>query len=183
MSRKSRGKNRRKMELPTVRPPEAEQTQAMENGAPASDVILGSVGDGVLSRAQRRAIERGNVTITQQWSGPLPHPAILAQFNEIHPGASQVILDEFQAQGAHRRDIEGRVVRSNVRNAGVAQVLSFVLLAGLVASGAFLAYTGRDVVGFGVIASGVVSGMYGFRESIKAKQQDLANKRTPDKRR
>lgn len=47
-------------------------------------------------------------------SGPLPDPQELAAYQQIIPEMPQVLLDEYKAQGAHRRRLETRVVTNNV---------------------------------------------------------------------
>lgn len=118
------------------------------------------------------------VSITREtFIGPMPPPEVLERYEAIHPGAAAIIFGEYQAQGAHRRDLESRVVRSNIRNATVGQVMGFLLLGGLLAGGVFLLHEGRDLAGLGSIVTGVVGGVYLLLKAQRAKRENLADKR------
>jgi uncharacterized membrane protein len=136
-----------------------------------------SSGEENLSRQQRRQLERRTELTIEAWGGPLPHPNALARFEEVQPGLANIIVGEFQAQASHRRDLEGRVVRSNVRHAFLGQLFAFVLLGGLIGGGIFLIHEGRDAAGLVAIGGAVVSGLWALTAARKAKQQDTAGKR------
>jgi uncharacterized membrane protein len=44
----------------------------------------------------------------QQFSGPLPHPDVLRQYDLVVPGAARSIMQSFLQQGEHRRGLEAR---------------------------------------------------------------------------
>lgn len=132
-----------------------------------------------LSRRQRRALEQqGRVQVTaEHYQGPLPHPGMLAHYNEVHPGASGIIFGEFTKQGEHRRDLESRVVRSNVRQALIGQIFAFVILAGIAGGGMFLIYKGKDIAGYGAVATAVSAGLWALGSAKKEKAASLVEKR------
>lgn len=68
----------------------------------------------------------------QNWSGPIPPPSILRDFDDIIPGCAERIIAQFELEGAHRRQMEDRAQRFRIREAHIGQVL-----AGLFAVGAF----------------------------------------------
>ncbi|MGH7200157.1 MAG: DUF2335 domain-containing protein [Planctomycetaceae bacterium] len=41
--------------------------------------------------------------VSQEFSGPLPHPAVLQQYEEIQPGFADRILRMAEQQGQHRQ--------------------------------------------------------------------------------
>lgn len=45
-----------------------------------------------------------------QWSGPLPPPAIIEEFDRIVPGSATRIMDDFFEEGRHRRTVEWQTV-------------------------------------------------------------------------
>lgn len=54
-------------------------------------------------------------TITaQRFTGPLPHPAILAQYNNSVPGGAERIIAMAERNQQHRHDIESLVVRGGL---------------------------------------------------------------------
>jgi len=44
--------------------------------------------------------------LERYYSGPLPHPAVLKQFEEFIPGSAERILKLFEKQTAHRQALE-----------------------------------------------------------------------------
>lgn len=67
---------------------------------PASNIVV------LPPEAIREAAEKGTglqVTISTAYSGPLPPPAVMREFNEIVPGLPNILIDEFQRESRHRR--------------------------------------------------------------------------------
>jgi uncharacterized membrane protein len=62
--------------------------------------------------------------VSQDWSGPLPPPAALEEFDRIVPGAAERIFAQFEAEGTHRRDLEQRQSRFVVRDVHIGQFLA-----------------------------------------------------------
>jgi uncharacterized membrane protein len=112
----------------------------------------------------------------EMYSGPLPHPDILRKFEEVSPGAAKMILAKFEQQSDHRRDLESRVVRSNIRQADTGQWMAFGLLGTIIVGGLLLANSGRDLVGFGIIVTSVITGVTLLWTATRAKKQDLQEK-------
>lgn len=65
------------------------------------------------------------IAVREQWSGPLPSPRDLAEFDRVIPGAAERILAQFEKQAAHRMSIEWRVVRSKTWQSNMGSVFGF----------------------------------------------------------
>lgn len=115
-------------------------------------------------------------------SGPIPDPLTLKQYNEVHPGASEIILSAFQSQGSHRQAMEVRVVDAQIADgraarmeARLGQIFAFILSLVMMSLGTWVImagheYTGATVTLFPVIglASVFIYGRKGKTgESIK----------------
>lgn len=71
--------------------------------------------------------------ISATYKGPLPPPNIMRGYDDICPGAAKMILDEFQANSEHVREME-RMTRQkelDMANRGqiIATVFGFILFA------------------------------------------------------
>jgi uncharacterized membrane protein len=44
--------------------------------------------------------------------GPLPHPAVLKQYDDVVPGAAERIMRMAEQQAQHRQDLEAHVIRT-----------------------------------------------------------------------
>lgn len=77
---------------------------------------------------------QASVTVAVQahsFSGPMPLPEHLAQYDRIVPGAGRLIVDEFQMNSPHTREIETMNLRGSIRKDMRAQFIAgFLVLIG-----------------------------------------------------
>jgi uncharacterized membrane protein len=55
------------------------------------------------------------------FAGPLPHPDVLAKYNDIQPGFADRIIKMAEAEGEHRRNQEKRSLDSDIKAREIAQ--------------------------------------------------------------
>ena len=53
-------------------------------------------------------------TVSQSYSGPVPPPAVLREYDQIVPGAAARILAQAEAQTQHRIKLEDKVTTSDI---------------------------------------------------------------------
>lgn len=80
------------------------------------------------------------------YSGPLPHPDTLAEFEQILPGAADRILKQAEAQTEHRIEIEKKVVSADITKSYLGLVFGFILGLSGIGSGVYLATLGFNVL-------------------------------------
>ena len=102
-----------------------------------------------------------SVTVTQQivaehFTGPLPPPQALAQYNEIIPGLAERIVAMAEEEAKHRRSIEHKVVDNTFQEGKRGQ--HYGLAIGIVAilAGAVVAIAGHPTAGSIIGGGGVV---------------------------
>jgi uncharacterized membrane protein len=125
-----------------------------------------------------------NQQIVQQsafFSGPLPPPAILAQYDSVVPGAAERILKMAEEQSKHRRDLESQVIAADIANARKGLMFGFIigvvgLLAALIAALYGKEWVG-SVLGVGTLVSLVGTFVYGSQR----KAQELEEQRQEEK--
>lgn len=103
-------------------------------------------------------------------SGPLPDAAEFARYGDVHPDAPSIILEEFQRQGAHRREMERRFVSADIwsERAGLLSALVVTLVGFGCAT--YLVATGHDVAGtviFGIDVGALVGTFIYGRHAAK----------------
>lgn len=128
-----------------------------------------------LRRRPAEGLRRTEVHFEANYSGPLPPPSLLIKYDEVVPGLSQVLVDEFREQSKHRRALELAVITGNVGAQRRGQYFGFGLGVCAIAFGAYLAFLGNT--GWGIaVAIGAVGGLLGtfFRSS---KGQDAVRER------
>jgi uncharacterized membrane protein len=77
---------------------------------------------------------RESLVLSEQFSGPLPHPSILHGYEQIVPGSAANIVESFVQEGRHRREREMRDVRmredwakADIGLQGRGQIFGFII--------------------------------------------------------
>ena len=92
-------------------------------------------------------------TRIEEFSGPLPRPQTLKEYDEIIPNGAERIMSMAEEQSRHRRDMEALMIRGNVRSQRHGLTASFTLNLTALVSGTFLAYNGIPILG-GILSVG-----------------------------
>jgi uncharacterized membrane protein len=126
--------------------------------------------------AQVQLAATSTTTIHQ---GPLPSPEMLAQYDNICPGAADRIISMAEGQAAHRQSIEGIVIRSRARDSFWGIVFAFLLALATIISGTHVILNGFVFPGTLLGTAGLVGlvgvFIYGTRESRKEREQKMRN--------
>lgn len=81
------------------------------------------------------------------FSGPLPPPEILKQYDEISPGLADRIVSLTENQSRHRQELEKTVIRTRSRNETLGQIFAFILSLGVMGGSIWLISLGKSVEG------------------------------------
>ncbi len=117
------------------------------------------------------------------FSGPLPHPQLLSEYDRIVPGSAAKIIEMAVSQSEHRKSLETKVIESNISNSRLG--LWFGLIIGVVGiiAGAFLALNDKQAAGtiIGGTSLGSLVGVfiYGSQQRQKERinrEKELSNK-------
>jgi len=113
-------------------------------------------------------------TSMQAFSGPLPPPEILKRFDEVVPGAAERIIKMAEEQSAHRKELEKKVIESDISRSKWGQILGFVIaIVGLAVSALVAIYgsaVAGGIIGVGTLASLVGVFMYGSKTRSKERE-------------
>lgn len=82
-----------------------------------------------------------------KFSGPLPAPETLREYEAIHPGAAELIFSSFKAQQEHRISLESNVVLGGSHRARVGQWLGFIVAMAFLGASTYLINNGHAVAG------------------------------------
>jgi uncharacterized membrane protein len=114
------------------------------------------------------------------FSGPLPPPDALAEYERIFPGCAKRIVDMADRQSQHRQSLEKRSIFSNTRNETLGQILAAVITLVTISGSIYLAAIGKELTGFGIILTNItalagvfVYGRYQQKEERKEKNEAL----------
>lgn len=110
-------------------------------------------------------------------SGPLPHPDILAKYNECIPNGAERMMQAFEKQQEHRQALEKNVINGNVKAQTRGQWMGlFVSLSVLVLAG-YIAHTGNQVAGGAVAVADIATLAGVFVYGKRAQREELGDKR------
>ncbi len=121
----------------------------------------------------------GNIiaTRTEFFSGPFPHPELLAQYERVLPGAAERIFKLTESQSQHRRELEKKVVNSGVINSRLGTLAGLVIALAVIFVGFKTVKLGQSLGGWSLIAGSLASLVYSFRSQKQQQQRDLAEKK------
>jgi uncharacterized membrane protein len=112
----------------------------------------------VSNKPQRRqGRDIAAVVQSQSFSGPLPHPDILAKYNDAVPNGAERIMAMAEAQSTHRMQLEQMAVRSNISSQTRGSVFAFILGIFAIGIGAWLILSGKDAQGLASIITALSS--------------------------
>ena len=116
-------------------------------------------------QSQTRTIQR--IEAQHTFEGPIPHPAILQQYDVLVPGAADRLIRMAQDEAVHRRDLESRALQSDIgdRKSGriearVGQVFGFLIGVTALVCGTVAAVNGAEWFGT-IIGTGGVTALVG----------------------
>src|SRR3990172_736242 len=94
---------------------------------------------GVTSKLQPAQVRQVQL---QQWSGPLPAPADLEQFNQIIPNGAERILAMSEKEQAHRINYETTGLTATIQESRRGQYLGAVVSVVAIGGAIYTAYSG-----------------------------------------
>ena len=71
--------------------------------------------EGIPLMAEQQRPKNELIAVNQEFSGPIPPPHLLSQYDQVVPGAAERILAMAERQSAHRLDLERRVIVSDIK--------------------------------------------------------------------
>jgi uncharacterized membrane protein len=78
--------------------------------------------------------------LSQQWSGPLPPPAALDQFNQIIPNGAERIMAMVEREQEHRISGEKAILQATISDTSRGHWIGFLIAVAAIAGAAWTAY-------------------------------------------
>ena len=114
-------------------------------------------------------LERRLEISAERFEGPLPHPATLEEYDRIVPGSAELIVQQFELQGAHRRKQESRIVGRGTLGELIGVFSSFFIAVLTIGGGLWLIYSDKDAEGLTAIL-GALTGLVTIYRTGKRSQ-------------
>lgn len=110
------------------------------------------------------------------FAGPLPHPDVLKQYDNIVPGAANRIIQMAESQSKHRRDLEKKVIGSNIVNERIGMIFAFILTVLLLFFSGTLIYMDKPIEGLITLGIVIIGNAYNY---ISQKKQEKEGEYSP----
>ncbi|MFO0966853.1 MAG: DUF2335 domain-containing protein [Gemmataceae bacterium] len=121
-----------------------------------------------------------------QFSGPLPPPDILEEYEKLLPGAAERIFAAFEKQTEHRQSLEKHVVKDDTRRSWAGLVAAFLLASFCVIGGVICVLHGHTAAGATIATASVATlaavFVYGSNLRAKERQAKAAEQMVPKKK-
>jgi uncharacterized membrane protein len=129
------------------------------NGLPAQieQALVAAVPQPQKLQEVRRQLVSYVHNIQEVYSGPLPHPGHLEQFERVLPGSAERILSLAEKEQAHRHKWEQRELRSSVLTERIGLIGGIIVAVGLIAGAVICAVLDQVIIGAALVAASGVS--------------------------
>lgn len=128
-----------------------------------------------IDKAIRLQIQETQV-VQAHFTGPLPHPEHLSEYEGVSPGAAERIIRMAEIQADHRRTTESKVVDSSIRLASRGQIFAFVIGMTALLGGIGLMASDKSITGVATSLSALAALVGVFVWSERQKSRELNEK-------
>lgn len=112
----------------------------------------------------------------EHFSGPLPPPKIIKDYDEILPGAAERIFALAESETRQRHNLENKIVSSGTRDSTLGVIFAFIIGLVGIGGGVYVITLGYELSGTVLsgasLASIVGSFIYGTRNGKKSEDSD-----------
>ena len=115
--------------------------------------------------------------VEEHFSGPLPHPALMAKYEKILPGSADRIIASAESQMQHRQSLEAAVVHANNKRESWGLVFSGTIALVIAVGSLVLIYTGKSLEGLTTIIGETVILVGVFLRAQKRGQEERTTRR------
>jgi uncharacterized membrane protein len=116
------------------------------------------------------------ITSFTAFSGPIPPPEMLAQYEKIFPGAAKQIFSMAESQSNHRMVIEKKAITSATIDSKMGIIAGLLVALALIGASLKIITTGHTLSGFAVIVGTLAAIVYSFRYEVNRGQKQLNEK-------
>jgi uncharacterized membrane protein len=124
-----------------------------------------------------RSVSQEIVEFSTSFSGPLPPPQTLAQYNSAFPDAAERIMKMAETQSAHRQSLEKARVHADIHNEKLGQWFAFILALVVFIGGVLLVWQGKNIAGITLLIAEIATLVGLFIYGKESKRRELERRR------
>jgi uncharacterized membrane protein len=111
------------------------------------------------------------------YQGPLPHPEILAGYDNVLPGAADRIITMAEKNQGHRHALEAKVIPAGITSERIGQIFAFLLYLATLGSGTYLVASGKEPYGVTEMLASTAAFAALYFKGQREKKRELRGKR------
>jgi uncharacterized membrane protein len=126
-----------------------------------------------------------SVTVAQKqlsassFSGPLPPPHTLSEYESVFPGCAERIVAMAERQSSHRQQLENSRIEASNRTEHRGQIFAFIIALAAILGGVYLISIGKDASGLTAIIAALGSLVDAFVYGKYTQAREREQKRQP----
>ncbi|MBI1257592.1 MAG: DUF2335 domain-containing protein [Chloroflexi bacterium] len=161
--------------------------KSLSEDAPSEDRAIETLGEEILNTIPEE--QRSGVleflfqhNRTEVFSGPLPKPSILGEYEKVLSGSADRIISMAELEQKHDHAFVDKLMNADISSQETALRYAFTLALLALLSGTFLIAIGRDLAGFAVLAAAIATivGAFIKREADKRQIKNAAQRKETD---
>ena len=137
--------------------PEKEEIQKILQEVP-DDVLIGVIADRI-QRDPNKQVRKVVQAVSQQtFSGPIPPPSMLGEYDAVHDGLANRIVAMAETQQIHRQSLENKSVEAAIKTESRGQHYALFVSLLIIAGALYLIDSGKEIAG-SILAGGTLTGL------------------------
>jgi uncharacterized membrane protein len=183
VNKRQRKRERKRARFAAFEAKQRKQLPSPELTIPALDGLQSEVVEDVPATRmtpnvpQRQIRQQAFQLAAEFHSGPLPHPDILAKYNDVIPNGAERMMQAFEKQQEHRQTLEKSVIGGNVKAETRGQWMGLAVTIGVLVLAGYIAHTGNQYAAGGVAVADIATLAGVFVYGKKTQRRELTQKR------
>lgn len=125
----------------------------------------------------KQKVVKTSISTTEAYFGPIPPPAMLAEYERLVPGSAKQFLDRLETQSCHRQQMERKHQSHNNARSWGGLVCGTILVLGCVAVSAYAVHCGYPVAGLATVFGSLATLAAVFVYSKRGQDKEVKMKR------
>lgn len=134
--------------------------------------------------AKKIVLRSMGVSVSKEFSGPLPAPEDLAGYENCYPGSADRIITMAEKEQDHRFSQDKKVLSAYEKIENKGMNFSFFVTMSFLAAGVFIVCSGKDVQGFALLSPVIIQFFVhifkNFKDSNKKNNENNSNNELKD---